>query len=60
MTKKLGRPKLPKRKARGFVTSIRFLPDEDEQICAAALKAGLSKSDWMRQVLLDAARSAKG
>jgi hypothetical protein len=55
MAKKLGRPTLPKSKARGFVTSIRFLPDEDKRICAAAAKAGLSKSDWMRRVLLEAA-----
>jgi hypothetical protein len=54
--KKLGRPAFPKGKARGKHLSLRLRPDEQREVEAAVTRSGKSKSDWLRDVLLAAAR----
>jgi len=55
MSKKAGRPKLPTGKVRDIPISTRLLPEENSTIKDAVKRSGLSKSDWVRKVLLDAA-----
>jgi len=55
MTSKAGRPKLPDGKTRNIPISTRLLPEENSAIKDAVKRSGLSKSDWVRKVLLDAA-----
>ena len=55
--KRLGRPPLPEGATREARLVCRLLDWEAEEIAAAALKAGKSKSEWIREVLLSAARS---
>jgi predicted HicB family RNase H-like nuclease len=52
--KKLGRPPLPKGKAKGVITPIRFQPEDRAQFEKAAKRAKLSLSEWIRQTLKDA------
>lgn len=56
--KKLGRPKLAKGEAKGVLIGARFTPDESRDVHAAVKRSGRVKSDWIRNVLLTAARSA--
>lgn len=53
---KLGRPKLPKRKVRQPGLSLRLRPDEDKLIRDAIARSGKSKSEWLREALLEKAR----
>jgi hypothetical protein len=53
---KIGRPKLPKSKARAKYLSLRLRPDEQREVDGAIERSGKSKSDWLRDVLLTAAR----
>lgn len=52
--KKMGRPVLPKGKAKGVITPIRFQPEERKRFEKAAKQAGLSLSEWIRQTLNEA------
>jgi len=52
--KKVGRPTLPKGKAKDIITPVRMKPIERAQFERAAKKAGLSLSGWIRQTLEDA------
>lgn len=52
--KKVGRPSLPKDKAKAVITPIRLQPDEKAQYEKAAKKAGLNLSEWIRQTLKEA------
>jgi hypothetical protein len=54
--KKMGRPPVPKSKYRGKFFSLRLRPDEQREVEAAVTRSGKSKSDWLRDVLLAAAR----
>ena len=56
MTKKLGRPKLAKGKAKAHFINLRFSPDEARQIDAAAERAKQKRAKWARNVLLSAAK----
>jgi len=55
MQSKAGRPRLPDGKIRNIPISTRLLPEENNAIKEAVNRSGLSKSDWVRKVLLDAA-----
>lgn len=57
MTKKMGRPKLPKGEAKGVLIGARFSPEESKQVHDAVREAGQNKSDWVRNTLLSAARN---
>ena len=56
---KRGRPKLPKREARGKFVSTRVSPPEYDEITKAIRESKQAKTEWVRTTLLNAARSAK-
>jgi hypothetical protein len=55
MSKKMGRPRLPKCEAKGVLIGARFSPPEARQVIEAVRRAGKVKSDWVRLSLLRAA-----
>jgi uncharacterized protein (DUF1778 family) len=55
MTKKMGRPKLEKGKAKAQFINLRFAADEAKLIDSAADEAKLKRSKWARGILLSAA-----
>jgi len=57
MTKKAGRPKLPKSEARGKFLSTRVSPGEYQEIAQAIRTSGEAKTEWCRNALLFRARS---
>ena len=56
MTKKMGRPRLPKGESKGVLIGARFAPDESKQVHDAVKRAKVGKSQWVRETLLKAAR----
>jgi hypothetical protein len=52
--RKAGRPPLPKGEAKDVITPIRFKQDERDKFDRAAIKAGLTLSEWVRQTLRQA------
>jgi hypothetical protein len=56
---KIGRPPLPEGDAKEGRLYCRLLESEVAEIEAAARKAGKSKSEWVRRVLLAAAKAEK-
>lgn len=50
---------MPKNKARAKYLSLRLRPDEQREVDAAIDRSGKSKSDWLRDALLAAARSGQ-
>jgi hypothetical protein len=58
-SKKAGRPRLSKEKARHIYLAIRLLPEEDAVIKAAVSKTSEKKSNWIRKILLSAAKGDK-
>jgi hypothetical protein len=56
-TKKVGRPKLPKKKVMGAVITIRLTPAERKAIGRAVERSGEKLSKWARAALMDAARA---
>lgn len=52
---KMGRPKLPKKLAKGALLSVRFTAEEKRVLDLAAERASARLSEWARAVLLDAA-----
>lgn len=56
MKPKMGRPKLPKGTTKGVLIGARFSPDESKLVHDAVKRAGLGKSEWIRNTLLAAAR----
>ncbi|MBI5772166.1 MAG: hypothetical protein HZA89_00305 [Verrucomicrobia bacterium] len=57
MTKKAGRPRVSKAKARSPGISVRLTADERKPIDAAIKRSGLSQSNWARKSLLYIAAS---
>jgi hypothetical protein len=55
MTKKMGRPKLPKGQSKDFQIGVRFNRDEAGKIRTVVAKTGLTNADWARSVLVGAA-----
>jgi len=58
MTTKMGRPKLPKGERKSGRIEIRVSGSEQAAMEAAAAKANLPLSEWLRDVALKAARRA--
>jgi hypothetical protein len=56
MPKKIGRPKLPKAKVRAPGISLRLRADEERIIHAAIERSEQTKSEWLRDALLEKAR----
>jgi hypothetical protein len=56
MSKKMGRPRLPKGKAKAFQIGVRFNHQEESRIRRAVSKTGLTTADWARETLLGAAK----
>jgi hypothetical protein len=52
-----GRPKLPAAQARGIFEKLRVNRAERKAIHTAAKRAGVDRSEWMRQTLLEAAQT---
>jgi hypothetical protein len=52
--RKAGRPPLPKGQAKAIITPIRFQEEEKATFERAAIKAGLTFSEWVRQTLRSA------
>jgi uncharacterized protein (DUF1778 family) len=59
MKKSVGRPKVPKTKAKTPGISVRLAQDERKLIDRAIGASGLSQSQWARKALLSAAGSDK-
>jgi hypothetical protein len=57
--KKAGRPKLPKAQSRQPGFSLRLLPNEHEEIKRAITRSTVSKTEWIRNALLEKARREK-
>ena len=55
MKKHVGRPKVPKNRAKSPGISVRLVPNERKTIDRAIAASGLSQSDWARKALLSAA-----
>jgi len=55
MKPKMGRPKLPKSKVRAVLVQARLSPEENKAIAEAVKRAKASKSDWIREALLEKA-----
>jgi hypothetical protein len=56
--KKLGRPPVPKKLAKGALLSVRFSAEERKKLERAAEHGGLKLSEWARRVLLSASSEA--
>jgi hypothetical protein len=56
MSKKMGRPKVPKAQYRGILIQARLSPEENKEIRAAIAKSPGKKSEWIRSALLSTAR----
>jgi hypothetical protein len=52
--KKLGRPPVPKKLAKGTLLSVRFSAEERKALEGAAERGGLRLSEWARRMLLQA------
>lgn len=52
---KIGRPKLPRKLAKGSLLSVRFTAEERRVLDAAAERTDRRLSEWARTVLLEAA-----
>jgi hypothetical protein len=48
MSKKMGRPRLPKGQAKGVQIGVRFNPKDDKQIDRRVVESGQTKADWVR------------
>jgi hypothetical protein len=59
MRKTLGRPPTPKAKAYQPGLSVRLVPADARKIEDAIRVSGLTKSEWIREALLSAARRGK-
>lgn len=55
MKNKMGRPKLPKDAAKGVLFAVRIAAAEADKIQQAIKRSGISKPDWARNALLEAA-----
>jgi hypothetical protein len=58
MKKRVGRPRLGTRNAKGKLFAARFTPDEAKRVNVAISQSGQSKSDWIRNALLSACPKA--
>ena len=56
MSAKMGRPRLPKAKAKGVLIGARFAPPDARIVISAVNRSKQVKSEWVRLMLLKAAR----
>ena len=56
MTKKMGRPKLAAKDARGEIFAVRLRPDEARNVLDAIANSRKSRADWLREAILLSAR----
>jgi hypothetical protein len=56
--RKAGRPPLPKGEAKDVITPIRFQEEEKATFERAAIKSGLTFSEWVRKTLRNAVSEA--
>jgi hypothetical protein len=56
MPKKMGRPKLAAKDARGEVFAVRLRRDEARDVLVAIAKSNKPRPDWLREAILGAAR----
>lgn len=54
----MGRPKIGIQNAKGIIVAARFSPPEIKEIQDAVKRAGINKSEWVRNCLISAARSS--
>jgi hypothetical protein len=54
---RIGRPRTPKKLAKGSLLSVRFSNDERRALERAATHAGVRLSEWARRALIDSARA---
>jgi hypothetical protein len=59
MKRKVGRPKIGVKNAKGELFAVRVTPPEAKDINAAIRQSGQDKPDWLRKALLSAAGSDK-
>ena len=57
MKKKRGRPFLPKGTAHNVLFAVRVAANEADKIHQAISKSGMSKPDWARNALINAAEN---
>jgi hypothetical protein len=57
MKSKMGRPKLPRGTANSVLFAVRIAANEAAKIQQAVNKSGLSKPEWARNALIQAAGS---
>ena len=60
MKSKMGRPKLPKGEVKNILLGAKFAPHESKQIHEAVNREDVGRSEWIRKILLAAARRAHG
>ena len=56
MKTKMGRPKLPKGTANSVLFAVKIAANEADKIQRAINKSGLTKPEWARTVLINAAQ----
>jgi hypothetical protein len=57
MKTKMGRPKMPKGTANTVLFAVKIAATEAEKIQTAIKKSGLTKPDWARNALINAAQT---
>jgi hypothetical protein len=57
MKTKMGRPKMPKGTANNVLFAVRVAANEAAKIQSAIRKSGMSKPEWARSALIQAASS---
>ncbi|HXD01337.1 MAG TPA: hypothetical protein VN048_18510 [Verrucomicrobiae bacterium] len=57
MKKVMGRPKIGIQAAKGKIVAARFSPPEYKEIDGAVKRSKLNKTQWVRSVLLSAAKA---
>jgi len=57
MKNKMGRPRLPKGTANSIVFSVKIAANEAAKIQQAVKRSGMSKPEWARNALLQAAEA---
>jgi hypothetical protein len=55
MKNKMGRPKLPKGTANSVLFAVKIAANEADKIHQAIKKSGLTRPDWARNALINAA-----
>ena len=55
MKSKMGRPKLPKGTANTVLFAVKIAAKEAEKIQSAINKSGMTRPEWARKALIDAA-----